>query len=186
MSIGNKILELRKKANYSQEELAEKLGVTRQTISKWELDETSPDIKQAKTLSKIFKISLDELVNNDIQNILIGKVSNTERLAGLIITILKIIGGFILFSLILLIVSGFLFTFIRKESTKGQLLEATIYCSIGENDYIISIGDDKYFDCQNCNKDMQIYLKDITDWANLKHSVENINNYFTDNGGSCE
>ena len=44
MNLGNKIMTLRKKNNMSQEELAEKVGVTRQTISKWELEETSPDI----------------------------------------------------------------------------------------------------------------------------------------------
>ena len=56
MEIGNKISELRKKNNLSQEALAEKIGVTRQTISKWELGETSPDIKQAKELSKVFNV----------------------------------------------------------------------------------------------------------------------------------
>ena len=56
MNLGNKIMTLRKKNNMSQEELAEKVGVTRQTISKWELEETSPDITQAKTLSNIFKV----------------------------------------------------------------------------------------------------------------------------------
>ena len=56
MEIGNKILELRKKNNLSQEALAEKIGVSRQTISKWELGETSPDIKQAKELSKVFNV----------------------------------------------------------------------------------------------------------------------------------
>ncbi len=64
MDLGNQIHELRKKHNLSQEQLAEKVGVARQTISKWELGETSPDIKQAKTLSEIFNISLDELVGN--------------------------------------------------------------------------------------------------------------------------
>ena len=71
MNLGNKIAKLRKDSNLSQEDLAEKVGVTRQTISKWELEETSPDINQVKKLSNIFKISLDELVNNDINNILI-------------------------------------------------------------------------------------------------------------------
>ena len=61
MSIGEKILNLRKKANLSQEQLAEKLGVTRQTISNWELNESSPDLKQGKELSKIFHVSLDDL-----------------------------------------------------------------------------------------------------------------------------
>lgn len=56
MEIGNKILELRKKNNLSQEALAEKIGVSRQTISKWELGETSPNIKQAKELSKVFNV----------------------------------------------------------------------------------------------------------------------------------
>ena len=75
MEIGNKILELRKKNNLSQDALAEKIGVTRQTISKWELGETSPDIKQAKELSKVFNVSLDELTDNDIKNVLEAKVS---------------------------------------------------------------------------------------------------------------
>ena len=92
MEIGNKILELRKKNNLSQEALAEKIGVSRQTISKWELGETSPDIKQAKELSKVFNVSLDELTDNDIKNVLEAKVSNTEKLAGIIIKILKVIG----------------------------------------------------------------------------------------------
>lgn len=64
MDFGKRIQELRKKCNLSQEELADKIGVARQTISKWELNETSPDLKQAKKLSKIFDVSLDELVDN--------------------------------------------------------------------------------------------------------------------------
>ena len=48
MDLGKKVASLRKKNNLTQESLAEKIGVTRQTISKWELGETSPDIKQAK------------------------------------------------------------------------------------------------------------------------------------------
>ena len=67
MEIGNKISELRKKNALSQENLAEKIGVTRQTISKWELGETSPDLKQANLLAKILKVSLDELANNDVE-----------------------------------------------------------------------------------------------------------------------
>lgn len=48
MEIGNKILELRKQTNMTQEQLSEKMQVARQTISKWELGETSPDLSQAK------------------------------------------------------------------------------------------------------------------------------------------
>ena len=92
MALGQNILELRKKNGLSQEQLGEKINVTRQTISKWELNETTPDIKQAKELSKIFKISLDELTDNDIKSIMEEKISNTEKLAGLVLKVLKWIG----------------------------------------------------------------------------------------------
>ena len=92
MGIGNNILKLRKKNNLSQEQLAEKMNVTRQTISKWELNETAPDIRQAKELSKIFKISLDELTANDIKSIMEEKISNTEKLAGLVLKVSKWLG----------------------------------------------------------------------------------------------
>lgn len=90
MNIGEMISTLRKGKGLTQEDLAEKVGVARQTISKWELGETTPDLKQAKELSKIFKVSLDELTNNDIKDILVDKISNTEKLAGMIINTLKL------------------------------------------------------------------------------------------------
>ena len=64
MNIGQNIMNLRKSARLSQEQLAEKMGVTRQTISNWELDESSPDLKQGKELSKIFNVSLDDLTGD--------------------------------------------------------------------------------------------------------------------------
>lgn len=48
MNLGNSLFQARKKRGLSQEDVAEKLGVSRQTISKWETDETVPDIYQAK------------------------------------------------------------------------------------------------------------------------------------------
>ena len=69
MELGKQVYELRKKANLSQEQLAEKVGVSRQTISKWELGETAPDIKQAQVLSQVFSVSLDELTGNDTKEV---------------------------------------------------------------------------------------------------------------------
>ena len=60
-----KLYELRKEKGFSQEELAEKLNVARQTISKWENGTTNPDTNNLIELSKIFEISIDELVGND-------------------------------------------------------------------------------------------------------------------------
>lgn len=66
MSLGNSLFSARKRSGLSQEEVAEKLGVSRQTISKWELDETLPDIQQSKRLSNIYHLTLDELIDFDI------------------------------------------------------------------------------------------------------------------------
>ena len=67
MGLGSSIFEARKKSGLSQEEVAGRLGVSRQTISKWELDETLPDIRQAKQLSGLYKVTLDELVDFDLE-----------------------------------------------------------------------------------------------------------------------
>lgn len=65
MSFGKNLFHARKKSGLSQEEAAERLGVSRQTISKWELDETLPDIWQSKRLSRMYHLTLDELVDFD-------------------------------------------------------------------------------------------------------------------------
>lgn len=75
-SFGNNLNNLRKKEGYSQEELANKLNVTRQTISKWELEQTTPDLKDLKNIANVFNISLNELVSeNSLQN---KKIKNNK------------------------------------------------------------------------------------------------------------
>ena len=64
MRFSEKLMNLRKSKGMSQEELAGKLNVTRQTVSKWELDQTAPDMNKLIEISKLFGISLDELTNN--------------------------------------------------------------------------------------------------------------------------
>lgn len=65
MTLGNNLFHARKKRGLSQEEVAEKIGVSRQTVSKWETDETLPDIRQSKKLSVLYNITLDELIDFD-------------------------------------------------------------------------------------------------------------------------
>ena len=65
MSLGNSLFNARKKKGISQEQAADKLGVSRQTISKWETDETLPDILQTKKLAVLYGVTLDELVDYD-------------------------------------------------------------------------------------------------------------------------
>ena len=65
MSLGSNIYDLRAKADLSQEELAAKLGVSRQSVSKWETDASVPDVDKLIQLSKVFEVTLDELVNGE-------------------------------------------------------------------------------------------------------------------------
>ena len=65
MNIGEKLIKLRREKHVSQEKLAEKLGITRQTLSNWESNITSPDLNYAKMLSEIFDVSLDEFLSGD-------------------------------------------------------------------------------------------------------------------------
>ena len=108
MSLGQNILNLRKKNGLSQEELGEKVNVTRQTISNWELDETSPNPEQLKLLSKALNISVDELIDNDL---LLTKLKITEKRQEKIRKILKgILVGFIVFLVVDIIAFVICFT----------------------------------------------------------------------------
>lgn len=66
MKLGEQIKKYRSSYNYSQEELSEKLFVSRQTISNWETNKSYPDIQSILLISSIFNISLDELVKGDL------------------------------------------------------------------------------------------------------------------------
>ena len=66
MNLGESLFNARKNKGLTQEETAGKLGVSRQTVSKWETGETLPDIRQAKRLAVLYGVSLDELIDFDI------------------------------------------------------------------------------------------------------------------------
>lgn len=65
MGIGNSLYQARKRKGLSQEAVAGRLGVSRQTVSKWETGETLPDIRQAKRLAALYGLSLDRLLEFD-------------------------------------------------------------------------------------------------------------------------
>ncbi len=66
MRLGENLYNARRKSGLSQQAVAEKLGVSRQTISKWETDETLPDICQSKKLADLYRCTLDELIDFDV------------------------------------------------------------------------------------------------------------------------
>ena len=69
MKFGNKLYELRKKNGYSQEELADKLGVSRQSVSKWESNSTYPETDKIIQIANLFDCSMDDLINDKITDI---------------------------------------------------------------------------------------------------------------------
>lgn len=182
--MGSKIFELRKNAGISQEQLGERIGVTRQTISNWELGETAPNTEQLKLLSKEFNVSIDEMLDNDIRSGIEGKVSNTEKLAGLVLNILKVMG--IVFALLLVIdfISLILFTCFRGKNITSNIKGVELNCIMDDKAYIITVGSDGYF---NCSIDLQRKLKDnYIDFGNIEKTGNDIGQFFKDNNGKCD
>lgn len=131
MELGNKIIKLRKKEKMSQERLAEHLGVTRQTISNWELNVTKPDVSQIKKLSKVFNTSIDELLDNDVRDIVEKKISNTERISNKTARTMKII-CLTLYFIILSILTGIIMYYCTKKDFTNDY-QPVIVCTLEED-----------------------------------------------------
>lgn len=65
MSLGNNLYNARRKKGLSQETVADTLGISRQTVSKWETDETLPNVFQAKEMARLYELNLDDLMEYD-------------------------------------------------------------------------------------------------------------------------
>ncbi|EOT45115.1 hypothetical protein OMY_02249 [Enterococcus sulfureus ATCC 49903] len=96
MNFSQQLKKYRELKGYSQEVLAEKIYVTRQTISKWENDKTYPDIHNLVALSILFEISLDELVKGDMmtmKNIVAKEKMDRDTKGMLLFVCLELIIG---------------------------------------------------------------------------------------------
>lgn len=127
-NFGNNLMELRKKNGYSQEDLANKLNVTRQTISKWELEQTSPNLKDLKNIADIFNISLDELTSNikDNSNLNIKNKKGKNKYVLIILFLLLI------FILLFFVCRVYKILYIKNyidlaSSSKNYYIEKTLY-----------------------------------------------------------
>ena len=186
--LGEKIISERKKCKLSQEDLAEKLGITRQTISNWELNETSPDLKQASKLCDIFNISLDELTGKE--NAILTKLDKTESNSKLIIRLVKTVGitlGILIFILLCIVLIYIYSTnYYTAEPTatgegkicyyNGKISDYTVMKNNSDGSLSYDIGD------INIMNDLDLYNIKTGD---PKEVLEKIIKYIKDNGGTC-
>ena len=119
MIFSEKLFELRKQKGLSQEELSFKLNVARQTISKWESGITTPDMDNLIKISKLFEVSIDELVGNEndinkqVSELNNNNIKNENSLDSNIIKVKKknkVIKILVLYLLILMIGSLIIFS----------------------------------------------------------------------------
>lgn len=75
----NRLQQLRKANGYSQDVLAEKLGISRQAVSKWERAESSPSIDNLLDLARLYGITVDEMLNTDGDRVVIKTQNNTKK-----------------------------------------------------------------------------------------------------------
>lgn len=78
MILADKIINERKKLGWSQEELADKLGVSRQSVSKWEGAQSVPDLQRILEMSKIFGVSTDYLLKDDIEEVIPSEKAESD------------------------------------------------------------------------------------------------------------
>lgn len=181
MALGNKILEYRKRNGLSQEQLADKINVTRQTISNWELGETQPNSEQLKMLSKEFSISIDELLDNDIKNISLSKTNVQKHSKSKYLKIFLIC--------IVIIIVGIFILYINKNNfkRKDKIIDKTIICNLYGEDHTFNI---KYYEADGKIKELgkDLYFKDILEldkYDDVNQIFNIINDYVKKNGGTC-
>lgn len=186
--IGEKIISERKKHKLNQEDLAELIGVTWQTISNWELNETSPDLKQAQKLSDIFNISMDELIGK--KNIILEKIDKTESNSNLIIKLIKTLGitlGTLIFILVCIIGIYFYTTNYYESELISTGEGRTCYYNGKISNYVImkNNGDNSLsFDIEESSIVNDLNLYNVKT-GNPKEILDKIVKYIEDNGGVC-
>ncbi len=186
MKLGDNIFKLRKDCKLSQEQLAEKVDVTRQTISNWELGETSPNPEQLKLLSKALNVSIDELLNNDIKQVLVEKVNNTEKLAEIIIKILKVLGIIFIVGFAITIFANIMFGAKKDSMTIKENQTVFLNCQLNGEKYTYLIEYDKDDNIVDATgSDYIINVVKDKKFNKAKMLVKYIESYFEDNGGKC-
>ena len=177
--IGKKLIQFRKNKGLSQAELAEDVGVTRQTISNWELNETAPDLKQAQKLSEIFNISLDELVGNE--DAILKKLNITENNSNIIIKLIKVLG--VTLGTLIFVLMAIVCIYIYTTNYYGT---EPISAGEGRVCYFNGVIGDYIVMKNNIDGTVSFDLKDKSIIDKLKFGISVFSStYIKDNGGTC-
>lgn len=199
MSIGEKISKLRKEKKLSQESLANMLNCSRQTISNWELDETSPSLKEAKELSKIFEVSLDDLVGNS-SDLTIKKLNNVEKLSLMTIRLIKVLIVILGIVLIGFIIKEII-SFIEYTSTIKNSETVVLNCSKGDeeetykiiydknDDRVLQLSGNKFKNDFYYDYYINIYgtrVKVSYENGNAKNLIKDIQNAYNNSSSNCD
>ena len=159
MDIGKKIVKYRRKNKLSQEQLAEKIGVTRQTISKRELNTTKPDITQVKNISKVLNISIDDLLDNNSNGVK-SKINNIENEIKKNNRNLKLLILAVYFVVLILTIGIIIYYSTKKDFTHD--FDHVIVCTIENyksgNKYGLEPGD-YYLYIDNVNGTYQVVIE---------------------------
>ncbi len=86
MKLGERLYNYRKKIGLSQEDMASKLNVTRQTVSKWETDQTLPDLDKIESICELFNISTDELLKGRKEEVNTLNITENKKQKALVIS----------------------------------------------------------------------------------------------------
>ena len=100
MELGKKVYNIREEKNISQKQLAKQLGISKTLLNKWETCEEVPNLQYINKLSEVLDISVNDLIDNDIRNLISTKSSNNKEESN-IIFLFKLV-GIILLILILI------------------------------------------------------------------------------------
>lgn len=113
MKFSEKLIELRKQKGLSQEDLGNMIDVSRQTVSKWEAEQTIPEVDKVKELSKVFNVSIEYLLNDEYDKVEKHRKNSKKIVLKVIIPITLII-----ITVALAIMIGYRFKILKKYSAK--------------------------------------------------------------------
>ena len=165
MKFNENLKFLRKQANLTQEQLAEKLNVSRQAITKWEAGQAMPDIENLKEIAYIFSVSIDSLVG-DIESKSTNKIKRKINDIGLWIFALIIVIGTTMYSII---------EFIKQVSNNENVISISYIVIVILGFFAFILGIKLYLN--NTDKREIINMKDTVEGkkARVKYIIKRVN-----------